>query len=269
MASNTMQLRLDAASATAPQRTHVQHGRPAGSTRGFFSGPACVALAIAACLGVPGHAWAGTFNGEASLSSQLVDRGLAITPATPVMQGAVSWTNGSGWTLGLSAAVESRSPGNLAAGVASVTRAWSLSDNWRMQTGVNYYHYAYLRRGNVYEPGVYWIYRDVLTMGLSGTHVVGTAGRWLQPAADLNLRWPLANDLALSAGIGVARHAVYRGHHEQYYGTGYYRYGMLGLLWSHGPWRVELDRITVHFNTPHEPYGLLPSPWLATFSRSF
>ncbi len=243
-------------------------GRRLGK-RGHRVGCGLTCAAMTACLWALPQAHAGTLNGQVSLASQLVDRGLAITPATAVLQGAASWTSTSGWTLGLSAGVESRAPGKLAAGVAQVTHSWLLSDNWRMQTGVNYYHYAGLRNANVYEPSLYWIYRDVLTMGLSGAHIVGSEGRWLQPAADLNAHWPLTRGLSLSAGIGVARYAAYPGHDRRYYGTGYYRYGQVGLLWSHGPWRVGIDRIAVHFNTPHKPYGLVPSPWLATVPRSF
>lgn len=225
-------------------------------------------MAIAACLCVPAHARAGTLNGEISLASQLVDRGLAITPVTPVVQGSVSWTTQSGWSLGLSAGVEGRSPGDVAAGVARLTRAWSVSENWRMQAGIVYYRYAGLRHANVYEPGVYWIYRDVLVFGLSEIHVAGEDGHRFHPAADLSLRWPLSDDFSVSAGIGVAHYAVAYGYPEQYYSS-YYRYGEVGLLWGRGPWQVRLDRIAVDPDARSHLHGLVASPWLVTISRSF
>lgn len=262
-----MQRRPDAEPVTGQRPSHGQAVDRGKRRQRVLCGLVCAAAP--ALLWAPAQACAGTLSSQVSLASQLVDRGLAISPVTPVLQGSVAWTSTSDWTLGLSLGVESRAPGKLAAGVAHVARFWSLSDNWRMQVGVNYYHYADLRRANVYEPGVYWIYRDVLSLGISGTHVVGTEGRWLQPAADLNVHWPLTNGLSLSAGIGVARYAVYRGHHEWYYARGFYRYGQLGLSWRHGSWRLGLDRIAVRFSSPRTPQRIVPSPWLATIVRSF
>lgn len=138
-----------------------------------------------------------------------------------------------------------------------------------MQASLVYYHYAGLRLANVYEPGVYWTYRDVLTFGLSGIHVLGGRGRWLHPAADLNLRWPLPNGFSFSAGLGVARYAVAHGHHGWYYRPSYYRYGEVGLVWNHGPWQVELDRVAVDPDARYHLYDLVASPWLVSISRSF
>lgn len=250
------------------RQRHREHATHAGSHG--LAGGAFLAAALAACLLVPVHAHAGQLVGEVSLASQLVDRGLAITPATPALQGAVAWTTPSGWSLGLSGGIELRSPGHLAAGVARVARAWTLSANWRMQTDVVYYHYAGQLRSNVYEPGVYWLYRDVLTFGVSGVHIVGADGRKLHPAADLNFHWPLAGGFSFSGGLGIARYAVPYGRStNERYRTGYYRYGQAGLLWSHGPWQVELDRIVVDPDARRYLGGLVASPWLVSISRSF
>ncbi|MGH8214231.1 MAG: hypothetical protein ACREPZ_00805 [Rhodanobacteraceae bacterium] len=238
-----------------------------------FPGPAGLAFLVAGLatfLLVPVHAHAGELSGEVSVTSQLVDRGLAITSPTPALQGAVAWTTTSGWSLGLSGGIELRSPGHLAAGVARVAHAWALSGNWRMQADVVYYHYAGRLDADVYEPGVYWLYRDVLTFGLSGVHVVGADEHKLHPAADLNFHWPLAGGFSLSGGLGVARYAVPYGlsPHERYH-TGYYRYGQAGLLWSHGAWQIEVDRVVVDSGARRYLGGLVASPWLATISRSF
>ena len=229
-----------------------------------------IAAILAACLLVPVHARAGQWAGQVSLASQLVDRGLAITPPAPALQGAVAWTTTSGWSLGVSGGIELRSPGHLAAAVARIGRAWTLSPNWRMQADLVYYHYAGRLDADVYEPGLYWLYRDVLTFGVSGIHVVGTEGHELHPATDLNFHWPLGRNFALSAGLGIARYAVPYGHspHERYH-TGYYRYGQAGLIWSQGAWQVELDRVVVDSGAHGYLEGRVASPWLATISRSF
>jgi hypothetical protein len=156
-----------------------------------------------------------------------------------------------------------------------------LSENWRLQAGVVYYHYDGLLRANAYEPGVYFMYRDILTFGVSGIHAAGAAGPWFRQAADLNFHWPLAGGVYLSGGVGVAPYAAsYRrtgeesypgreSYHESHHYSGYYRYGQAGLLWSHGSWRVELDRVMVDPNTRQRLRGRIAASWLATVSWSF
>ena len=256
---------------TEPRRRKAPRRRdPVGGTPTALAGRAFVVALIAACLLVPAHARAGELSGTVSLTSQLVDRGLAITSATPALQGGVAWTTPSGWSLGLSGGVELRSPGHLSAGVVRVAHTWTLSENWRMQTGLVYYHYAGRLRANVYEPGVYWLYRDILSFGLSGAYTVGADKDRLHPAADLNVHWPLAGGFSLSGGLGITRYAVPYGYppYERYH-TGYYRYGQAGLLWSHGAWQVELDRVVVDPGSRRYLRRLVASPWLATISRSF
>lgn len=243
----------------------LQNAAPVPPARAFF-----IATCIAACLLAPVHARAGDLSGEMSLASQLVDRGLPITSATPILQGAVAWTTPSGWSLGLSGGIELRSPGHLAAGVARVAHAWTVSTNWRMQADLVYYHYAGRLHANVYEPGVYWLYRDILTFGLSGVYIVGGGEHRLHPAADLNVHWPLAGGFSLSAGIGVTRYdASYGRPPNAGYYAGYYRYGQAGLLWSHGGWRIELDRVAIDPGARRYLRGVDAPSWFATVSRSF
>lgn len=225
---------------------------------------------VAAFLLVPAHARAGDLNGSASLASQLVDRGLAITSPTPVLQGGVAWTTPSGWSLGLSGGIELRSPGHVSESVARVAHAWTLSGNWRMQADMVYYHYTGRLHANVYEPGVYWVYRDVLTFGLSAVHVAGADEHTLHPAADLNFRWPLAGGFSFSGGVGIARYAVpYGSARYERYRTGYYRYGEAGLLWRHGAWQIELDRVAIDSGSRLYLRRYAASPWLVILSRSF
>lgn len=252
-----------------PTRYRLHRERAAPARSRSRAGRVIAAL-LAACLLAPAHSRAGPWNGEVSLASQLLDRGLAITPATPVLQGAVAWTTPSGWSLGLSGGIELGSPDHLAAAAVRVAHAWSLSENWRMQAGVVYYRYAGRIDADVYEPGVYWLYRDVLTFGVAGVHLAGAGGRKLHPAADLNFHWPLGGAFSFAGGIGIARYAAPdRYLRNERYGTGYYRYGQAGLFWRQGAWQVELDRVVVDPHARRYLQGLVASPWLVTISRSF
>jgi uncharacterized protein (TIGR02001 family) len=256
-------------------------------------------MAMAACLSMPLHAQSTTFNSTVALSSQLVDRGQAITGDKPILQGAASWTfptEGtasqtlpSGWSLGLSGSTEVRSPNRLVEAMAQASRYWSLSSEWQMQVSLLYYRYPGSTGGSKAfdraETGVNWSYRDVLTAGLSAIHVIGAKSRQLRGAADINLHWPLTQHFSLSAGAGITqslaapyspyRHA-YNGSYSHAYAShadsaraNHYSYGHVGLSWSHGPWRIELDRIVAAPETQQQWANLDTSRWVATISRSF
>ncbi|TCI11390.1 hypothetical protein EZM97_15100 [Dyella soli] len=246
--------------------------------------PALAATGFA--VSVPARA--GEFSGAVALGSQLVDRGLAITPATPVLQGAGSWTSSTGWSLGLSAGVEARSPGRLAEGMAQASHAWSLSSDWQMQASLLYYDYPSHLHSAVTdrtETGVNWTYRDILTLGVSAAWFIGARDNGPHPAADLGFHWPLTEHFSLSAGVGVAQaitsayssHGYYPGHEYGYgyagrYGKGdatTYRYGHAGLMWSYGSWRVEVDRVETDLDSGPSSNDPSASPWLATITLAF
>lgn len=247
------------------------------------------ALLIGAGLPPTLHAQSTAFNGAVALSSQLVDRGQAVTSATPILQGAASWTFPAGWSLGLSGSAEVRSPGRLVAALVQASRHWSLSGDWQMQANLLYYRYSGTSRSRAFdraETGLSWTYRDVLTFGLSAIHVIGSEGkRRLRGAADISFHWPLADHFSLSAGAGAAQspmapynaygygHASrqeydYPGSYERVR-TGIQTYGHVGLSWSHGPWRIEVDRILADPETRWQWDVMGASPWVATISRSF
>lgn len=271
----------------APTTRSAPRQRPARLGRTVRTGFA--SLLLAACLSPAPHVQAATFDGTAALSSQLVDRGQAITSSTPILQAAGSWTFPAGWSLGLSGSAELRSPGRLVAALAQASRHWSLADDWQMQANLLYYRYAGTSRSRAYdraEAGLGWSYRDVLSLGLSAIHVVGGVGRQrLRGAVDISFHWPLAHDVALSAGAGAAQspiapynaygyaRASYREYdHADSYGrvdTGIRTYGHVGLSWSHGPWRIEFDRILGDSETRWQWAVMDASPWVATVSRSF
>jgi uncharacterized protein (TIGR02001 family) len=239
------------------------------------------ALAIGSAFPLALQAQSTTFNGTVALSSQLVDRGQAITGDTPVLQGAAAWTFPSGWSLGVSASATARSSGRLAEALAQVSHRWLLSGDWQLQASLLYYRYPGSTRygaSDRTETGLNWTYRDVLTLGVSAIYVLGPDGHRPRGAADVNLHWPLAGRFSLSLGAGVAQpfgrsyRYYYRHGYRRRYGqprTGLDSYGHLGLVWVNGPWRIELDRIVADPATRRQRDYLGASPWVATLSRSF
>jgi hypothetical protein len=250
-------------------------GRPGGP----FPRSACVrtgirraALAPLPLAFLPGalHAQAAP-GGSVALTSQLVDRGLPITSATPVLQAGVRWDSPRGWSVGVAGATELRSP-RLAEGTLHAAWSWPLSDSWQMQASLLYYDAPRRGRSRSYrrvEADLAWIYRDVFTLNLAGLHPLGSRDTQTQPAAEANLRWPLTRHLSLLAGVGVARfrRGAYRYDDESR--PAYYRYGQAGLAWSAGRWRVELDRIATRGAPPARRGTGGLSPWLASVSWSF
>jgi len=237
----------------------------------------------------PLHAQSNNLSGAVALSSQLIDRGLAISPVTPILQGNVTWNSASGWILGMSAATETRSPGHGSEAMAQVAHYWTLSSDWRMQAGVVYYGYPGNAQGRPFdrvETGVNWMYRDVLSFGLSAIDLTHGDDHSPRGAADVDFHWPLPQNFAVSAGLGVAQpltspasygnyivpYGPYGGYAYRYYYRNvrmrsYYGYGHLGVAWSHGPWRVELDRV---FTDPDiRRQGAAAAPWVATISWAF
>lgn len=221
----------------------------------------------------PLQAQAAPLGGTVALTSQLVDRGLPITPATPVAQGELRWNSPKGWSLGVVAASELRSP-RLVVGLVQVARAWPVGDNWQVQASALYYDAPRRERARPYRRGeadLTLIYRDVLTLNLSALRPLGVDDARTDIAADANVHWPLSRHLALVAGAGVARYRRgwygYGDHGE--YRSAYYRYGQLGLAWAAGRWRVELDRIGTDDAPPARRGTGGLSPWLASVAWSF
>jgi uncharacterized protein (TIGR02001 family) len=235
----------------------------------------CIALALPATVALCGplHAQDAPFGAAVALSSQLVDRGLPLTSTTPVLQGELHWNSPRGWSLGIAAASELRSP-RLDEGLLHAAYSWPLSANWQMQASLLYYDAPGRGRGRPYrrvEGDLAWIYRDVFTLNLAALHPLGSRDGRIRPAAEANLRWPLGGHLSLLAGAGVARYMRGAGY-AGYYGesrSAYYRYGQAGLAWSSGRWRVELDRIATRGAPPARRGTGGLSPWLASMSWSF
>lgn len=222
------------------------------------------------------HAQSSSVSGAVALSSQLVDRGQAVTPPTPILQGALSWSFAKGWSVGVSAGVEARKPDRFAETLARAAKSWSLSPDWQMQADLAYYDYPGNQRTHSFdrtEAGMSWIYRDVLTMGVSAIYPVGKTEHKLHGAADIGFHWPLPHHFSLSAGLGITQsnyvhYAYYWGEYYEYDRMESYSYGHAGLLWNYGPWRVEVDRVATS-GLPHMQGYPDAAPWVATISWSF
>lgn len=236
-------------------------------------------MAALACLAMPLRAQSSRFSGEVALASQLVDQGLAVTPATPILQGSVSWTSPGGWSLGLAGGVEVRSPGRPVVALARVSRFWPLSGDWLAQANLLYYDYRAEGGSGIpdrADASVYFIYRDTVTLGLSAVRVSGDRDRRLRGAADVDASWPLTQHLSVNAGAGIAQAAVapygaggYRHPGPRHDPVRLYGYGNVGLAWSDGPWHLQLDRNASSIGK-RRAYGTqAPSTWVATLSRSF
>jgi hypothetical protein len=238
------------------------------------------AATLLACLSAPLHAQSSSFSGEVALASQLVDQGLAITPDTPILQGAVSWASPTGWSFGLAGGAELRSPSRPVVVLARVSRAWAPSGDWLAQASLLYYGYrseGASRTPDRAHANLYFTYRDTLTFGVSAIRVSGNQDQRLLGAVDVNARWPLSDHVSLSAGAGIAQASVrshgrgpyaYRGHGYGYDHLQLYGYGSLGLAWSDGSWRLQVDR-NMNSLGARRAYGNQAPHWVATVSRSF
>lgn len=231
-------------------------------------GGSVCALALAACAAWPAHAGQGSFSGGVALSTQLVDRGQAVSPATPILQGSVAWA-ANGWMLGLSGSARFNAPaGHFVEATAQAARYWTLSSDWSMQAGALYYRYpphlkypARQRYFDRMEVGVHWTWRDVLTFGVSSMSTVHQQRQHWREAVDATFRWPLTRYLSLSVGAGVA-HALTPSYQR-------YSYGQAGLAWTQGAWRFEVVRLASDQKPGWNPAYPKAEPWVATLLWSF
>lgn len=242
---------------------------PAGRSRVRRAWIGRTGFALAIGLAGPAGAQSVVTGGTVALSSQLVDRAVALTPATPILQGAVTWTTPAGWSADVAASTRLRAPGRLAESLVQVARSWTVSDDWQVQVPLVYYGYPPHGSWRAYdrvELTVVGIYRDTLTVGVSAAQLLHGANRGPRGAADLGFLWPLADHLTLSLGAGVAQTLI-RPRHTYDQGPGHYLYGQAGAIWDTGPWRLQLAHIV---NGQHGQGGPARiAPWTATVSRSF
>lgn len=198
--------------------------------------PAALAILIAAGpAAAQGWAW----SAEATLGSDLTERGISPWPRQPVAQGLLGLTDGAAWAVSLSATAPlERTEGAEAQWVLRGTRYGTVGNDWQWRAGLA--SYAYPRgdwRGydrSELTLGGSW--RDLLSLELSATrlHEGDQRPTW---AADLGLRWPLGDGFSAAAGLGRAELVGWP--------RWCYTYGDAGLLWQQGPWRASLRALMI------------------------
>lgn len=206
---------------------------------------ACAATAFAAlAAGVPGAARAQglQWNTEASLASDMSERGVASWSRRAVAQGLVAVSDGAQWSasLALSSPIE-RGPGGYQA-VARGSAYWSPAEDWQLQARLGSYAYpggGGYRVLNRSEATLGAGFRDLLSLELTAIRL-NEDGAHLYPALDLGLRWPLAGPAgvglpgqwSLAGGLGRAELPAWPGL--------WYSYADAGLAWQSSRWRASL-----------------------------
>lgn len=230
----------------------------------------CTAMFMLALPWSAARSQDGAWQGSLAMSSQLVDRGLAIGSSTPTLQGALSWASDDGWTIGGAIGAPLRRPGDPTEALVQVARSWRASASSQLQASLVYYDYPAVGAMPAYrrvEGNASWIYRDVLVLNAAALRPLNVPGAKTAGAVDVSLRWPLAAHLSLRAGLGEAQFQHRYGYHGDR--LDWYGYGNLGLAWEEGSWRVEATRIATRDAPRQRPGTGGLSPWLATVAWSF
>ncbi|WP_374569153.1 hypothetical protein [Ideonella sp.] len=236
-----------------PPARRRRHDSPA--TRWLWVGIAAWLAATTASA----QTWA--VHGEASLASDLTERGVSQWPQQAAAQALVGVSDGTRWsaTLALSAPLDHARDYQA---VARGSAYWSASENWQWQAHVGAYAYpggGYYRFYDRIEAGVGASYRDLWSLDLSAAQLSEDASH-TYPAIDLGLRWPLTEQWVLAAGIGRAE--------LMWWPDLWYTYADLGLVWQAGPWRAALrylgasDSARFYLQRAAEPHTTLSVSWL-------
>ncbi|MFO1340393.1 MAG: hypothetical protein U1F53_19590 [Burkholderiaceae bacterium] len=207
-------------------------------------------------------------DAEASLASELSERGIASWSRRAVAQGVLTVSDGVGWaaSLALSSPLE-RGPGGYQA-VARGSAYWSPAEDWQLQARLGGYAYpggggyrAYNRAEATLGAG----FRDLASLELSAIRLNDDDGAHLYPALDLGLRWPLSlplpGRLSLAGGVGRAELPAWPGT--------WYTYADAGLAWQAGPWRAALRHLGTSQGL-HRLLGEAAEPrWVASVTLAF
>jgi hypothetical protein len=190
-------------------------------------------IAYLLCSGSPASAQALAWSGEVALSSDMTDRGISPWLNSPIAQGVVALSDTTHWVASLSAAA-ALDRGHSSQLAARAAGYWNLSQDWQLQTRLVFYTYPQSQHSWPYERTEGTLggsYRDLASLEYSWVRLSEGDSR-LYPAIDLGLRWPLAEQWSLAAGLGSAELAAWPGLH--------YRYADAGVVWRDGPWRASL-----------------------------
>ncbi|UFM94145.1 hypothetical protein LPH50_02300 [Xylella taiwanensis] len=232
----------------------------------------CIRWTLSIPLLMTWQAWAANISGELGLTTQVIDRGIPSTLHTPILQSNLTWLPTPGWALSASSSILVRQPDHLALINAELTRYWSPTDDWQLQTSVLYYGYPgnrFFKRFNRIETSAGISYRDIVTFSVAAFRLTEkNKGTWYA-AADLSLRQPLSASVSLTTGIGVSQRPT-----TFYFGDTWtpphpYYYGHAGLIWTHNTWTIQFTHLLSSTNSPAHQRNAAISPWIATLSHSF
>ncbi|HEV8689701.1 MAG TPA: hypothetical protein VGQ91_05350 [Ideonella sp.] len=190
-------------------------------------------LSGATLAGAQGLQW----SGEATLGSDLTERGISPWPDSPVAQGLVAVSDSTHWSASLSAAAP-LDRGDSRQIVGRGSGYWTLSQDWQLQARLAVYTYPQGEHRWPYdrtEASLGAAFRDLVSLEWSAVRLSEGDSR-LYPAVDLGLRWPLTEQWAVTGGWGLAELPAWPGLH--------YHYGDAGLVWRTGDWRVSLRYLT-------------------------
>lgn len=184
-------------------------------------------------------AWSGDWSAAAALGTDLVAKGLSKTGGQPAASLDLGWRSDTGWTLSAGAStLHDRRAVELTLG-AGWQRQWDA--DWLTQLGLVRYDDT---RGRQAASGYTEAYATVGWRGQVSLLVALSPDTRMDPSrpdapanasrlAELALHQRLAGPWALDAGVG---HIDFNHLHS-------YRYGSVGLSWSHGPWQAFISRI--------------------------
>jgi hypothetical protein len=239
----------------APGRPSVSH-RGGRAWHGF-----AVLLAVCGSAGASAQGW--SLNGEASLASDYVERGISPWPREMATQGVLALSDGLHWSASLALTAPVEQARNYQA-VARGGAYWSANENWQLHARAGVYGYpggGYYRFFNRHEFGLGANYRDLWSIDLSASQLKEKeADDHLYPAIDLGLRWPLTEQWAFAAGIGRTE--------MHWWPDVWYTYADIGLVWQTTHWRAALrylgasDAARLYMQRAAEPHTTLSLSWL-------
>ena len=204
---------------------------------------------------------AGTARADGPVSATLVAatdyvfRGVSQTYGGAVLQGSLNYQHASGWFGGIWASNVEPYPGRSSATELNAYAGfgWVLAADWTARASYTRYAYAWDQRSAPYDYGELSFtvaFQDRLAVSVSyepdgtGKSSAGYARDRPAAAYELSTRWPVARDVALTAGAGY--YDLSRLFHSSYWA------GSAGIGYAHGPFRVDLAR----FASDHTVYRL-------------
>lgn len=156
----------------------------------------------------PWHPAAGEFSGSATLASEYVFRGQALSDGNPALQAGIDYDHDSGLFLGAWAStVDLVSPSGRRDTELDYYVGWHFSGESRFSAALSLVHYTYPGQTTSFDydyteilATATWDGRYSLEFGYADdVYGFGVSARHVELRAD----WPLHNAWVMSAGLGV------------------------------------------------------------------